>query len=172
VTDTESPTSDSAPAPPTPGEQRRLDRPPGDRYLAAEAQAAADTAPREDPSASVVRGLALALVVALIGAVAIVFLGAIATITTGLILAAGAIGFGVGLALQVGAGVRLSPGRRIGLAIGLTVISIALGQLGIWQYARAEGGVLPLFDYLGEVFGPLVVVEFVAGAVVAWVAAR
>jgi len=167
VTDAESPTPT-----PTPGEQRRLDRPPGDRYLAAEAQAAADAAPREDPSASVVRGVAVALVVALLGAVAIVFLGAIATVTTGLIVVAGALGFGVGVALQVGAGSRLSAGRRIALAIGLTIVAIALGQLGIWQYARAEGGVLPLFDYLGEVFGPLVVVEFVVGAVVAWVAAR
>ena len=168
-------TDPETPIPPPssdPGEQRRLAHPPSDRYRAAEARAAAEAAPREDPSASVVRGLALALVVALIGAVALVILGAIATVTTGLIVVAGAIGFGVGVALQVGAGGQLSTGRRIGLAIGLTVVSIALGQLGIWQYARSEGGVLPLFDYLGEVFGPLVVVEFGVGAIVAWVAAR
>ncbi len=54
----------------------------------------------------------------------------------------------------------------------LTVASVALGQVGIWQYALTEGGVLPLVDYLGEVFGPLVIVEFVVGAVVAWLAAR
>ena len=54
----------------------------------------------------------------------------------------------------------------------LAVASVALGQVGIWQYARTEGGVLPLLDYLAEVFGPLVLVEFVVGAVVAWVVAR
>ena len=118
------------------------------------------------------RGLAVALVVAFLGALAIIVLGAVATITSGLIVVAGAIGFGVAVALQVGAGSHLSRGRRVGLAVGLTVAAIALAQLGIWQYARAEGGVLPLVDYLGEVFGPLVIVEFVIGGVVAWVAAR
>jgi hypothetical protein len=99
-------------------------------------------------------------------------LGGIATVTTGLIVIAGAIGFGVAVALQLGAGARLSSRGRVLLAIALTVGSIGLGQLGIWQYARAEGGVLPLVDYLAEVFGPLVIVEFVIGAVVAWAVAR
>jgi hypothetical protein len=101
-----------------------------------------------------------------------VVLGGVATVTTGLIVVAGAVGFAVGVALQLGAGGHLSPGRRMGLAIGLTLGSVALGQVGIWQYALTEGGVLPLVDYLGEVFGPLVIVEFVVGAGVAWVAAR
>jgi hypothetical protein len=35
-----------------------------------------------------------------------------------------------------------------------------------------EGGVLSLVDYLGEVFGPVVIIQFVVGAVVAWVVAR
>jgi hypothetical protein len=85
---------------------------------------------------------------------------------------AGAIGFGVAVALQLGAGDRLSRARRIGFAVALTLVSVGLGQVGLWQYALTEGGVLPLIDYLGEVFGPLVIVEFVVGAVVAWVAAR
>ena len=58
------------------------------------------------------------------------------------------------------------------IAIVLTVAAIALGQLGIWQYARSEGGVLPLVDYLGEVFGLLVPVQFGAGIVAAWLVAR
>jgi len=155
-----------------PGEQRRLAHPPGDRYREAEEKAAAEAAPREDPSASVARGMAIALVVALLGALAIIVLGAIATVTTGLMVVAGGLGFGVGQALRVGAREKLAPGRRVGLAVGLTLIAIALAQLGIWQYARAEGGVLPLIDYLAEVFGPLVIAEFAVGAVVAWLAAR
>ncbi|MFL5715207.1 MAG: hypothetical protein ACJ769_11155 [Chloroflexota bacterium] len=175
MTDTE-PTATTATdvTPPTslPGEQRRLARPPSERYREAEAKAAADAAARDVSSASIARGLALALIVSLIGALALVLLGAIATVTTGLIVVAGAIGFGVAVALQVGAGARLSNSRRIILAIALTVGAIGLGQLGIWQYGRAEGGVLPLVDYLAEVFGPLVIVEFVIGAIVAWAVAR
>jgi hypothetical protein len=157
----------------TPGEQRRLARPPSERYREAEAKAAADAAARSgSSSASMARGLAVALVVVLVGALVLVVLGGIATVTSGLIVVAGAIGFGVAVALQLGARGRLSSRRRIVLAVGLTAGSIALGQLGIWQYGRAEGGVLPLIDYLAEVFGPLVVVEFVVGAVVAWAVAR
>jgi hypothetical protein len=172
VTDTgsTSPTDGPIPPPaPMPGEQRRLARPPSDRYREAEEAAAA---PGRDSSASVARGVSLALVMTLVGALAIVVLGGVATITTGLIVVAGAIGFGVGVALALGAGDRISRGRRVALAFGLTLASVALGQLGVWQYARAEGGVLPLIDYLAEVFGPLVVVEFIVGALVAWLAAR
>ena len=164
--------TDAAPPTPMPGEQRRLARPPSDRYLEAEAKAAEEAASRAEPSVSVAKGLAIALIAALIGALALVLLGAIATVTTGLIVVAGATGFAVGVALQLGAGMQLSRGRRIVLAVVLTVAAIGLGQIGIWQYGRAEGGVLPLVEYLAEVFGPLVIVEFVVGAVVAWVAAR
>ena len=94
------------------------------------------------------------------------------TVTTGLSSSPAATGLGVGVALQVGAAEHLSlpaadrardrpDGRRV-----------ALGQLGIWQYARTEGGVLPLVDYLGEVFGLARAVQFVAAVVVAWLAAR
>jgi len=172
VTDSDPATATETPAPPTPGEQRRLAHPPSDRYRAAEARAATADTPRADPSASLVRGLAIAIAVGLVGAVALVLVGGLASVTTGLLVVAGAIGFCVALALQIGAGVRLATRRRIGLAIVLTVASIALGQLGIWQYARSEGGVLPLIDFLGEVYGPLVPAEFAVGALVAWVAAR
>ena len=102
-----------------------------------------------------------------------VVLGGVATITAGLIVVAGAIGFGRRRSRSSsGPAATSSRGRRIGLAVGLTLASVALGQVGLWLYARTEGGVLPLVDYLGEVFGPLVIVEFVVGAVVAWVAAR
>ena len=47
------------------------------------------------------------------------------------------------------------------LALG----AVALGQLGLWQYGRTEGGVLGPLDYLGQVYGPLVLVEFAAAGV-------
>jgi hypothetical protein len=176
---TQTPTpADSGPAgpaltPPTPGE-RRLAHPPSDRYRAAEearAAAAADAA-QPDPAASVARGLAIALAVAIVGAVAIVIVGGVLSVTTGLVVVAGATGIFVAYALQVGAAEHLTSRRRIGIAVVLTVVAIALGQVGLWQYARSEGGVLPLVEYLGEVFGLLVPLEFAAGIVAAWLVAR
>jgi hypothetical protein len=159
------------PAPPTPGE-RRLAHPPSDRYRAAEARAAAVEADRPDPAASVVRGVAIAVAIALVGAVAIVVVGGVLSETTGLVVVAGATGLFIAYALQVGAGDHLTTRRRIVIAVVLTVVAIAFGQLGVWQYARSEGGVLPLIDYLGDVFGLLVPLQFAAGIVAAALIAR
>ena len=155
---------------PSPGE-RRLAHPPSDRYRVAEARAAAaaDTA---DPAASLARGVAVATVVVILGAVAIVLLGGVLTITTGLLVVAGATGWGIAAALRIGAGEHLSSRRRVALAVALGAGAVALGQLGLWQYARTEGGVLPPLEYLGEVFGLLVPLEFAAAVVVAWLVAR
>ncbi len=165
--------SDPGPPPdpgPTPGE-RRLAHPPSDRYREAEVRAeAARTAP--DPSASVARGVALAVAVAVAGAVAIVVLGGLLTLTAGLLVAAAAIGWGVALALRFGAGDRIVPPRRVALALAIATVSVLAGQVGLWQNARIEGGVLPLLDYLGEVFGPLVPLQFAVAAVTAWIVAR
>jgi hypothetical protein len=169
VTDT-SPPPDEVPPPSasSPGE-RRLAHPPSDRYRAAEAQAAA-VAP--DPGASVARGAAISTVVAIVGAVAIVVLGGVFAVTAGLVAVAGGLGWAVAAALGYGAGDHLPRRRRVGAAIGLAIAAVALGQLGLWQYARTEGGVLPPVEYLLEVFGPLVPLEFGAAALLAWLAAR
>src|SRR6478672_2219129 len=72
---TKAPPPDATPATPSPGE-RRLARPPSDRYREAEAAtAAAEAQAAVDPGASVGRGVALAAAVAISGAAAIVFLG-------------------------------------------------------------------------------------------------
>ena len=125
-----------------------------------------------DPSASVARGVAVASVVAIVGAVVIVILGGVLTLTQGLLVVAGSTGGGVGLALRWGAADRLSRRRRVILALVLAMGAVALGQIGLWKYALTEGGVLGPIDYLGEVFGPLVPLEFATAAVVAWLAAR
>jgi hypothetical protein len=156
----------------TPGE-RRLSRPPSERYREEEARAAAaaDDA-RQDPSASVARGVALATVVAAIGAGAIVVLGGILTVTTGLVAVAGVMALGVGIALRWGAGSRLDPGRRVAIALALSVGAVVVAQLGLWQNARVEGGVLSPLEYLWDVYGPLVPIELVVAAFVAWLASR
>jgi hypothetical protein len=110
--------------------------------------------------------------VAILGAVAIVLLGGILTITSGLLIVVAAIGWGVAMSLRFGAGDRLSRRRRWEAAVALSFGAVALGQLGLWGYARTEGGVLSPLDYLGEVYGPLVPLQFVTAAIVAWLTAR
>jgi len=171
VSDESKPEPAAEPTPASPGE-RRLARPPSDRYRAAEERATAAAASTPDPSASVARGIALAVVAALVGAGAIVFTGGVATLTTGLLAIAGLTGLGIALGLLFGAGPHLVRRRRVLLAIGLALGAVALGQLGLWQYGRSLGGVLPLVEYLGEVYGPLVIAEFAIAIVVAGVAAR
>ena len=170
--DPDAPPPDADPATPNPGE-RRLARPPSDRYREAEAAAAAAEAEADvDPAASVARGVALAAAVAISGAAAIVFLGGVLAFTEVLLIVAGFTGGAVGIALRWGAGDHLAGRRRVGIALVLALGAVALGQLGLWQYGRTEGGVLGPLDYLGQVYGPLVLVEFAAAGVLAWLAAR
>ena len=169
---TKAPPPDATPATPSPGE-RRLARPPSDRYREAEAAAtAAEADASVDPAASVARGVALAAAVAISGAAAIVFLGGVLAFTEVLLVVAGFTGGGIGIALRWGAGTHLAGRRRVGIAVALALGAVALGQLGLWQYGRTEGGVLGPLDYLGQVYGPLVLVEFAAAGVLAWLAAR
>lgn len=166
------PSVEAGPAGSSPGE-RRLARPPSDRYREAEAAAAAaDAAETVDPAASIARGVAVATVVAVVGAVAIVVLGGVLTLTEVLLVVAGFTGGGVGIALRWGAGEHLVGRRRVVVALALALGTVALGQLGLWQYGRSEGGVLGPLDFLGQVYGPLVLVEFAAAGVLARLAAR
>lgn len=109
---------------------------------------------------------------ALVGAGALTVLGGVLAVSAGLIVVAGAAGWAVAIALRAGSGARLTRSRRARLAIGLALASVALGQLGLWLYARSEGGVLEPLDYLAQVFGPVVVLEFVAAWISAWISAR
>jgi hypothetical protein len=151
---------------PIPGE-RRLAHPPSDRYRVAEPIAAA-----EDPAASPVRGVAYGVIATIVGAAAITGLGGVLAVSSGLIVAAGATGWAVAMGARVGAGRTLTGDRRVRLALALSLLSVALGQLGLWLYARTEGGVLGPLDYLAETFGLLVLLELVAASIAAWVTAR
>ena len=166
------PPPDAAPGASSPGE-RRLARPPSDRYRETEAaMAAAEAEAAVDPNASVARGVALAAAVAIFGAAAIVFLGGVLAFTEILLVVAGFTGGGVGIALRWGAGDHLGGRRRVVIALVLALAGVALGQLGLWQYGRIEGGVLGPLEYLDQVYGPLVLLEFAAAGVLAWLAAR
>ena len=157
-------------SPREPGERPNrtvLDRPPGARY------AEPDPGPGDAPDpAAPARGVAWAALVAVAGAAAIVVLGGPLAISPGLLVVAFLMGRFVALALRAGAGSTINPGARAATAAGLAFIGILIGQLGIWLYARSEGGVLGLVDYLGQAFGWIIPAQLVVAAVVAWWTAR
>ena len=126
----------------------------------------------DDPAATSARGLVLGAVAAIAGASVITFLGGVLAVSSGLVVATGAIGWTVAVAVRVGAGASLTRSRRVRLALGLTLGAVIAGQLGLWAYARWEGGVLGPIEYLAEVFGPLVPLELLVAWIVAWASAR
>jgi hypothetical protein len=147
-----------------PPRDRRLDRAPSERHLA-EAEIAAG---------SPARAIAFGLLVAIGGAVAIAALGGGLAISAGLLVVAALIGWLIAAAITAGGTgtSTLRRSNRVVAAVALAVLSVALGQLGLWLYARVEGGVLPLGPYLGETFGVLVPLEVAVAALVAWRSAR
>jgi len=108
----------------------------------------------------------------LVGALAIVVLGGLLALSAGLLVVATLTGWGVAVGLRAGAGSSIDASRRRSLAAAIALVAIALAQVGLWLYARTEGGALGPVDYLAETFGILVPLELVAGAVVAWWSAR
>ena len=146
-------------SPQQPGERpnrTRLDRPPGARFdQPAEGAGAAS-------AAAPARGVAWAATIAVVGAAAITVLGGPLAVSVGLLVVAFLIGRFVGLTLRT----------RKATAVTITLFGVLLGQLGIWLFARSEGGVLGLVDYLGQAFGWLVPAQLVVGAVLAWWTAR
>ena len=110
--------------------------------------------------------------VGLVGIVATILLGGVLAFSAGLLVVAAVTGRAIALAIQLGGGDAITPGMRVGLAIGLSVLALALGQLGLWWYAGTEGGVLGPIDYLGQAFGVLVPLQFVLAIGFAWWAAR
>ena len=163
--------------------ERRLERAPSERYGTAPGAGrpgASDPAVRAGAGpgeiaptrAASARGIAFGAVAALVGAALIVVFGGALAVSAGLLVVASAVGYAVGLATVIGAADTLPPGRRSLGAGGLAGLGVLLGQVGLWLFARAEGGVLGPLDYLGQTFGVLVPVEVLLAAVVAWWRAR
>jgi hypothetical protein len=151
---------------PDPGE-RRLDRPPSDRYRTD----AAPTAPAAGSATSPARGIAFAVIVAIGVSLAITVLGGIFLVSAGLVVVAAAGGWAVAIALRLGAGATLPRPGRAWLAGGLALAAILLGQVGLWLLARSQGGVLPIADHLSQTYGPLVPLQAIAAmAAAGWTA--
>jgi hypothetical protein len=101
-----------------------------------------------------------------------VVFGGILLITAGLLVLAGAAGRLIALAVAWGGGPGLVAGTRMILVIGLVAAGFVLGQLGLWAYGRAEGGVLDPVDYLVTTFGIVVPLQLAIALFVAWWTAR
>ncbi len=155
------------PPPSTPGE-RRLDRPPSDRFREAPAADARPGASAGSPA----RAVAAAVVIGLIGVVATIILGGVLAFTAGLLVLAAAIGWGVASAVLVGARGTLQRRTRVLVAVIVTAGTIVAGQVGLWLYAQAEGGVLSLPDHLAQTYGPLVPLQAMIAIGVTWWTAR
>lgn len=148
----------------SPGE-RRLDRPPSDRFRAVpEAEG--------PPSGSTLRAIGAGSGAAAAWAIATVLFGGVLTITAGLLVLAAAFGRLVALAVAWGGGIGLAAGTRLAAVIGLIVAGFVLGQLGLWAYGRAEGGVMAPLDYLLTTFEIVVPLQLVIALAVAWWTAR
>lgn len=145
-----------------PGE-RRLPRPPSDRYRTSELESA-ETSPVGSP----LRGLLFGGTAALVGAAAITVAGGVVTITAGLLVVAAVVGWAVAMAVAYGVGATLPARTRAAVSVVTALVGVGLGQIGLWLLARGEGGVLSLIDYLGEVFGILVPLQLAIAGLTAW----
>jgi hypothetical protein len=156
-------------AAPQEGGERRLARPPSERYAGAPPSPPSPSEGAEaGASGSAARGIAFGTVASIVGAASIVVLGGAVAVSAGLLVVAAVIGYAVALAMLAGAGDTISRPARGWVAAALAGLGVVLGQVGLWLFARTEGGVLPLVDYLGQTFGPLVPLEVLVAAGVAW----
>ncbi len=144
-----------------PGE-RRLPHPPSDRYRTPEVEL-----PNADDAASATRAVTWGIATAVVGAVVTTVLGGVLAISAGLLVVAAATGWGIAMGLRIGGRSHLDRRRRVRLALGLATGAVIVGQLGLWLFARAEGGVLGPVDYLAETFGLLIPAQLA----IAWIAA-
>ena len=93
--------------------------------------------------------------------------------SAGLLVAAAALGYAVALAMLAGAGGTLAqPQPDVDRRRPRARSASLLGQLGLWLYARAEGGVLAPIDYLAEDVRRSCRCELLLAAAVAWWRAR
>jgi hypothetical protein len=82
------------------------------------------------------------------------------------------LGYAVAIAVATGARETLIRPARPWVAALLAGLGVIVGQVGLWLFARSEGGVLAPLDYLGQTFGALVPLELALAAIAAWWRAR
>ena len=142
--------------------RRRLEHPPSDRF---------GVPPEPDLNGSLRRAVGGAALPSLAGAVLLVVLASPLALSEPLVLVALLTGIVAGRGARWGGGRVVSQRRRRAIATTAVLLGIAAAQIAIWQLAIAEGGVLPLGDYLLAVFGPIAPLELIAGGAAAWATA-
>ena len=152
-----------------PGE-RRLDRPPSDRYRVTDpaAMPPASSEPGAAGQGSPTRALVTAIAAAAVGGLVITVAGGLLTMTAGLLVIAAVLGWVVGALAGLAGSASSDRQRRRVLAASVAIGGVALGQVGLWFVARQEGGTLDPVAYLAEVFGALVPLEVALASGFAW----
>jgi hypothetical protein len=136
--------------------QRLLERPPAERYAAAEAP--------PGPTGSVARALAGAAVPAVVGAALLVLLASPLAVVEPLVVVAVLLGLATGVGTRFGAGTSVGASGRHRIATVVAVAAVAITEVIVWQLALAQGGVLPFVDFQWQVFGPIALLQpFAAG---------
>jgi hypothetical protein len=153
---------------PSPGEQRRLERAPGERY---EEQTPSRTGVAVDTRGA--RWIVAAVVVADLAAVAFFVLGLL-DLGLGLAVIAGFGGWATGVALVYKgreAAIR-NPVTRMATASFLGGWIVVGGMLLDWLYGLTQGGVMSPLPYVAERYGLVAPAAILAGAFVAAYRAR
>ena len=154
---------------------RRLAEAPSARYAQDGHRGGEPGAGRRASSRPVVQ----AIVISAVGAGLLFLLGGLLSTTVGLLFIAAAMGAGVGLTLagravaepsNGAAGQALTPRAAVRrAAILLASGAVVLAAIATWLFARSEGGVLGIVDYLWSTFGLLVPAEVALAAIgAAW----
>lgn len=99
-------------------------------------------------------------------------LAGVFAVSAGLVVVAAVLGRFVALAHRAGSRGTVAGRARVGAAVALSVAAVVVAQLGIWLYARSEGGALGLADYLGQTFGWLVPLQLAVATATAWWSGR
>ena len=155
---------------------RRLAQPPSARYAGAgRGPDDPSGARRRSSSGPILRAIAIA-----VGGAALLFVvsGLLST-TVGVLFIAAVMGAGAGLTLAGLAVPALSgPAAQeaavarstvLRAAVALTVSAVVVAAIATWLFARSEGGVLGIVDYLWSTFGLLVPGEIAVAALgAAW----
>jgi len=148
-----------------PGEvppRRLLEHAPSERYGASRPAAAGGGEARGPAKA---RGLAkaalLGLGAAAIGVVVHVAFAVLLLATGGLLVVSATLGFVVGASVRYGAGSRAGAGARRGFGVVLAVAAVAVALAVNWGLS---GAYLGPFDFLDQVYGLLVPLQFAAAA--------
>ncbi len=114
------------------------------------------------------RAIAAGSLAAAAGAMLIVLLGSLFALSAGLLVVAFFVGRFIALAVDAAGGYRADPAGSAAIAVALGLVGVALGQVGLWIVALAQGGSLDLATFLGETYGPLVPAELGLAALGAW----